>query len=92
MTEPVQPKRDIEAENIAAYERVFMKSLEAAKRIERESFNTANTKDLSDRVLQIGTSIFKQFFTDQGNITQAQRNAEAMVRGISGVMEARSAQ
>lgn len=90
MTEPVQPKRDIEAENIAAYERVFIKSLKSAEKVVDHLGMSAGSRD--ERVLQVGTAIFKQFFTDQGNITQAQRNAEAMVRGISGVMEGRSAQ
>lgn len=90
MTEPAQPKpvQDVESQNIAAYERVFMKALEAGLRIDEKTFGGVDR----DRTLQIGTTIFRQFFTDQGNITQAQRNAEAMVRGISGVMEARSAQ
>jgi len=90
MTEPAQAKPDVEDLNIAAYERVFAKALDAAARLEPKI--TMGTKDRDTRVLQIGTAIFRQFFTDQGNIQQAQRNAEAMVKGISGVMDGRTGQ
>ncbi len=76
---------DVEQANIAAYERVFRKCMAAADRILADNPQGRVTGDLVD----LSKALFERFYSDQATITQAQKNAEAMVKSMTAIMESR---
>lgn len=89
MNEPVvaaTPTPDeIERANIAAYERVFRKCVDAAARVQEcPGINTG-----AGIRMELAKMFFERFYADQATITQAQKNAEAMIKSMTAVMESR---
>ncbi len=76
---------DVEEANLRAYERVFRKALSAADRILKDH---ANIEALGAR-LELAKMLFERFYSDQATITQATKNAEAMIKSMTAVLETR---
>jgi hypothetical protein len=86
MSEPaVITPVDVEQANIAAYERVFRKCIGAANRV----LNDNPVAEPNITRLELAKMFFERFYSDQATITQAQKNAEAMVKSMTAIMESR---
>jgi len=79
------PKKDQEDANIEVYERVFSKCLGAAARIVEKDRGSRN----ADRELQIAAAIFDRFYSDQVAQRSAKLQADAMIQGMTSVLEGR---
>lgn len=79
---------DVEAQNIAVYERVFEKCLKAADRLIKEKGFSEGTERRA-ACLQVATTVFKRFYDDQSAIQGAERQAKAMISSMASVLESR---
>ena len=76
---------DVERANLEVYERVFRKCIDTADRIlhDHNSMNQGNAR------LELAKVLFERFYSDQATITQAEKNAQAMVKSMTAIMESR---
>lgn len=80
---------DVEAENIARYERVFSKCLDAAQRVAQQKFTGITAVATQELALEIATAMFKRFYADQSAIQGAERQARSMITALTSIMEGR---
>lgn len=83
------PKKDQEDLNIEVYEKVFVKCMGAAARIIIHRHGDTPTEESKDRQVTIATAIFNRFYEDQNAMKQGKQQAEAMMAGLSQVLEGR---
>lgn len=83
------PKKDQEDLNIEVYERVFLKCMGAAARVIKHRHGTETTEEAKDRQVKIAAAIFDRFYSDQASMKSGKLQAEAMIQGMTQVLEGR---
>ncbi len=83
------PKKDQEDLNIECYERVFLKCMGAAARIITQRHGSDPTDESKDRQVQIAAALFDRFYSDQVSMKSGKLQAEAMIQGMTQVLEGR---
>lgn len=83
------PKKDQEDLNIEVYERVFVKCMDAAARIVSHRHRDEPLPESRDRQVHIAKALFDRFYEDQNAMKQGKQQAEAMMAGLSQVLEGR---
>lgn len=83
------PKKDQEDLNIEVYERVFGKCMDAAARIISSRHRDEPQPQSRDRQVQIAIAVFGRFYEDQNAMKQGKQQADAMLQGLTSVLEGR---
>jgi hypothetical protein len=83
------PKKDQEDLNIEAYERVFAKCMDAAARLISSRHRDEPQPHSRDRQVKIAIAVFDRFYNDQASMKQGKQQADAMLQGLSQVLEGR---
>lgn len=85
----VPPKKTQEDVNIEVYENVFLKCMGAAARIITHRHGSEPSEESKDRQVQIASTIFDRFYSDQTAMKAGSIQAKAMIDGMTQMLEGR---
>jgi hypothetical protein len=75
--------------NLEVYESMFLKCMGAAARIITKRHGDTPTEESKDRQIKIAIAIFDRFYNDQNAMKQGKQQADAMLHGLTQVLEGR---
>lgn len=83
------PKKDQEDLNIEAYQRVFGKCIKAAEELVGDRIASDVDPKANEFIVDIAKEIFSRFYDDQNSMKQSKQQADAMIHGLSQMLEGR---
>lgn len=85
----VAPKKEPEDINIEVYKKIFEKCLIAADDVVVSRLLSVHGDERRNMTLEIAKTIFDRFYDDQNALKQGRQQAEAMLQGLTQVLEGR---
>jgi hypothetical protein len=73
--------------NLEVYESIFLKCMGAAARIITSRHGDTPTEESKTRQVKIAVAIFDRFYNDQNAMKQGKQQADAMLQGLTSVLE-----